>query len=83
MASKYITQQGDCWDALAYKIYGAEKYMKVLIEANWPYAEILVFPSGIELNVPDLPEEYNEDAPFWRLDDTKGESYSPLEGGYE
>lgn len=83
MASKYTTTQGDCWDALAYKIYGAEKYMKLLIEANWPYAEILVFPSGIELTVPDVPEEFDKDAPFWRSDDKKVESYSPLEDGYE
>lgn len=36
MASTYTTIQGDTWDLIAYKLYGEEKYMKNLIEANWP-----------------------------------------------
>lgn len=85
MASKYTTISGDSWDAIAYRLYGAEKYMKILIEANWPYTDVLSFPSGIVLNVPDIPEEYDEDAPFWRSDDAEddGDSFSPLEDGYE
>ena len=30
----YVTTQGDCWDSLAYELYGDEKYMQLLIEAN-------------------------------------------------
>ena len=36
MASTYTTIQGDTWDLIAYKLYGEEKYMKNLIEANCP-----------------------------------------------
>jgi phage tail protein X len=64
----YTTLQGDAWDLIAYRIYGDESYMKYLIEANWDYADVLVFPSGIALAIPDLPEEAEEGAPFWRED---------------
>ena len=67
MASTYTTVQGDCWDSIAYKLYGDEKYMRYLIEANWPLLDTLVFSGGTEIIVPDLPEETDEDAPFWRL----------------
>ena len=57
----YVTTQGDCWDSLAYELYGDEKYMQLLIEANWPLLDILVFPSGVEIIVPDMPDEEDED----------------------
>lgn len=79
MASTYTTVQGDCWDLLAFRFYGDEKYMKLLIEANWPLLDVLVFSSGTVLKVPDLPEESDEDAPFWRLETEDSESYSSTE----
>ena len=79
----YVTVQGDCWDSLAFELYGDEKYMQLLIEANWPLLDYLVFPSGIEIYVPDLPDEEDEDAPFWRLEDDEGDDeddfYSSVE----
>lgn len=75
MASTYTTIQGDTWDLIAYKLYGEEKYMKDLIEANWPLLDVLIFPSGTVLIVPDLPEEVDEDAPFWRSDNDENEEY--------
>lgn len=66
MASKYTTTQGESWDSIAYKLYGSEKYMRYLIEANWPLLDTLVFSGGTEIVVPDLPDEVDEDAPFWR-----------------
>lgn len=74
----YTTIQGDTWDLMAYKLYGEEKHMRTLYEANWEYADILVFPSGIELVVPDLPEETDESNPFWRQE-AEEESYSETE----
>lgn len=69
MASTYTTIQGDTWDLIAYKLYGDEKYMRYLIEANYPQIDTLVFSSGTVLTVPELPEEPDEDAPYWRSDD--------------
>ena len=68
MASTYTTIQGDTWDLIAYKLYGEEKYMKNLLD-------VLIFPSGTVLTVPDLPEEVDEDAPFWRSDNDENEEY--------
>lgn len=80
----YTTIQGDVWDLIAYKLYGDEKYMKNLIEANWQYIDIVVFSSGTVLNVPDIPDETMEDVPFWRDDGDiaeEQETYSQTVGG--
>lgn len=69
MSGKYTTIQGDTWDSIAYKLYGDEKYMKDLIEANWPLLETLVFSSGTVITVPDLPAETDDGLPFWRSED--------------
>lgn len=71
MASTYTTSQGDTWDLMAYDLYGDEKYMHYLIEANWPLLDILVFSSGTPIVVPDIPEEAREDVPFWREGDNE------------
>lgn len=71
MASTYTTNQGDTWDLMAYDLYGEEKYMHYLIEANWPLLDILVFSSGTLITVPDIPEEASEDVPFWREGDNE------------
>ena len=31
MASTYVTKQGDTWDLIAKKVYGAEKYLDHLM----------------------------------------------------
>lgn len=68
MSSTYTTIQGDTWDGIAYKLYGDEKYMKNLIEANWSFADILVFSAGVELVVPEITDEEKDDdnLPIWR-----------------
>nr|UWG22180.1 MAG: baseplate wedge protein [Bacteriophage sp.] len=82
MSKTYTTIQGDTWDLIAYKLYGSEKYMKNLIEANWPLLEVLVFSSGTVINVPDIPEDSDEDAPFWRSnnDNSSDLIYDYVEG---
>ncbi len=79
MASTYITKQGDTWDLMAYDLYGDEKYMRYLLEANWPLLDTLVFSSGTKVLVPDLPEETDEDRPFWRTGGKGDSYYSPVE----
>lgn len=65
----YITIQGDTFDIIAKKFYGNEKYIKELILANENYVNILIFPSGIILNIPDIEintsDTKNSDLP-WR-----------------
>lgn len=71
--SSYTTVQGDTWDLISYKIFGEERYMKCLIEANWDYADVLVFTSGIALAIPDVPGDIDTDVPFWREDDANAD----------
>lgn len=69
MASKYKTISGDTWDLIAYNLYGDEKYMRNLIEANPKLCNVLRFDSGTEITVPDLPQENRDDLPFWHSTD--------------
>jgi phage tail protein X len=82
VGTTYTTIQGDTWDLISFKLFGSEKYMKNLIEANWPLLETLVFSSGTVITVPDLPEESDEDAPFWRqtVDNSDDVIYEYAEG---
>ncbi len=60
----YTTIQGDTFDGIAFKLYGEEKYMKELIEANLDYADVLLFSANIELTVPQVEEGWEaEDWP--------------------
>lgn len=64
--TKYKTIQGDTWDIIAKKVYGKEKYLDYLMKNNYELLEYFIFPAGIELNIPELPEETNSDLPKWR-----------------
>lgn len=68
--SSYRTVQGDMWDIIAHKVYGDEKKMNVLIEANPSYRDVYIFPAGAVLNVPDLEDrteiQGTGSAPVWR-----------------
>lgn len=64
----YKTVQGDTWDLIAFRQYGNEFFTKPLLEANPRYIDMVIFPSGISLLIPELPSSYAEDAntPPWR-----------------
>ena len=63
----YVTSQGDTWDSIAYDLFGSEEYMGILMDANLDLLDILVFSSGTVIQVPEeMPEETDEDMPFWR-----------------
>lgn len=67
MARKtYSTIQGDMWDSIAYKVYGREKCMTQLLQANETHKEITVFPAGVKLVCPDIPAESSRILPPWR-----------------
>ena len=63
----YITTQGDMWDTISLRVYGTEKLMHVLIEANHRYRNISIFPANIELAVPDVSLRENVTFPPWRV----------------
>lgn len=52
----YTTVLGDTWDAIAFNVYGNEKYAKELVEANLKYIETVTFSAGTVLTIPELSE---------------------------
>lgn len=73
MGKAYKTIQGDTWDSIAYQLYGNERYMKQLIEANWDYSDVLVFSADVELTVPEIPQDEDSDLPFWKREEVTEE----------
>jgi phage tail protein X len=64
---EYTTIQGDMWDSISKKLYGTEKHIKELMEANTSYLSTLIFSDGIVLNVPAIAtEEEIINLPPWR-----------------
>lgn len=61
----YITKQGQAWDQIAKAVYGKETNADYLMQCNPKYLGIFVFPSGIALETPELPEE-KKNMPSWR-----------------
>lgn len=66
----YITNSGDMWDKIAHEQMGSENFMNQLIEENQELIDIVVFPAGIEVAVPEVDDTQTE-MPPWRqgLDD--------------
>lgn len=63
----YTTVQGDMWDHIAWKFYGDVKYISFLFSGNPTLLDIYVFSAGTKVYIPELPEDYDEDIPEWRL----------------
>ena len=63
---EYKTIQGDTWDGIAVKVYGDEKYMNELLEANQAYREIIIFPANVSLSLPDIQTQTTTILPPWK-----------------
>lgn len=62
----YRTIQGDTFDAIAFRLWKDEHLCRLLMHANPDYMDVLIFPAGIELNVPDFtPQPKKADLPPW------------------
>ena len=64
----YTTASGDTFDLIAHRLYGNCRKVKTLMQANSPYLDILVFPAGLVLTVPELEDSSEDHAgvPPWR-----------------
>lgn len=66
MARIYRTIQGDTFDIIAYKLWKDEGQCHRIMEANEAYMDVLIFPAGIELEIPDFtPEPKTGGLPPW------------------
>ena len=64
---KYITHQDDAWDAIAFRLWGQEHLLMVLVWANPEHLDTVLFPAGVELVVPNIPTQYQaQELPPWR-----------------
>ena len=62
----YITMQGDAWDAVAYRLWGEERFFMELVKANPEHLDVLLFPAGVELRIPPAPERViKQELPPW------------------
>ncbi len=66
MGRTYTTIQGDTWDSISYKMYGREKFMGILMQANLDLIETFVFSAGTVLTVPELGNGVIQNTPSWR-----------------
>ena len=63
----YVTVQGDTWDLIAKKLGWGETAMHRLIEANPDHNRVLIFDSGVVLQVPNYtPEPVKVPLPPWK-----------------
>lgn len=62
----YTTIQGDMWDSIAYRVYGSEAHMGILMESNMELLDIFIFGAGTVLAVPELGTEEGVELPPWR-----------------
>lgn len=69
-ANLYRTIQDDTFDAAAYRIWGRESMTRGLIDANPEYADVVFFPAGVDLTVPDVEAPVSAEVlPGWVSND--------------
>lgn len=66
MRKTYTTTQGDMWDLIAKRLYNDEASLNVLLEVNQRYADMVVFPAGVELDAPEYTAPVTSMLPPWR-----------------
>lgn len=67
MTKTYTTQQGDAWDAIAFRVYGDETLTGWLMQNNFPHLDTFVFDTGVILQTPEPPKNNSiSNAPIWR-----------------
>nr|DAH81751.1 MAG TPA: tail protein [Caudoviricetes sp.] len=54
------------WDLISYRVYGSEKYVKILLEANPVYRNIAIFPADIDIICPVIPSSESRVLPPWK-----------------
>ena len=65
MPATALTLDGEHWDEIALRIYGAEKHLDFLLARNLPLAEVYRFAAGVTVDTPAIPEE-SLNIPPWR-----------------
>ena len=61
----YKTEAGDTWDLIAFKLFGNENLMQELLEENIELSEIVIFPAGVELSIPEIEKDKKRGVAPW------------------
>ena len=64
-----LSRMGETWDMIARRVYGDEHFMDVLIAANIELRNVVLFPYGVEIALPDIDTAstaYNVNLPPWK-----------------
>ena len=62
--------EGDTFDLLALDMYDDEKMAHYIIQANPDYSDMIVFPGGVELQLPIISsDELSDTVAPWRRSD--------------
>lgn len=62
----YTTVQGDMWDSIAWARLGDTAHTDKLMNANLKHLKYYIFPAGIVLNLPEIPESVSSTLPPWK-----------------
>lgn len=63
--NSYTTIQGDTWDLIAYKLWGSEYLLPLLLEANPMHRATIFFTGDVVLNVPEIDTSIYNERPSW------------------
>lgn len=63
--NSYMTIQGDTWDLIAYKVWGSEYLLPLLLEANPKHRNTIFFTGDVVLNVPSIDTAIYTERPSW------------------
>ncbi len=62
----YTTSQGDAWDLIAKRELGSEMFMQALMAANPQHRNLVLFPAGKRLVLPEVSPRLEEVPPLWK-----------------
>ncbi len=67
LPTTHTARAGETWASIAYRYYGEETLLWLLIQANPLYASAVLFEGGERLSIPAAPAEQTASAmPPWR-----------------
>lgn len=67
MDRTYTTISGDTWDMIAKNAYGNEYGAGLLMAANPTLIDTFKFSAGVDVVIPNMPEELDSDLPPWKV----------------
>ena len=64
--TKYVTVAGDTFDIISYKVFENGAYTDRIIKANPQFRQIVTFPAGVTLNIPEAEPSVDNGLPPWK-----------------